>query len=296
MTQAGRQESQAAGGVEATGTQAPPAYVAPGGGGGGSAARSEAGATAGPTSIPATAHIPMAKPVKVQGIVTLILFGLIAAMLGGAILVTVKVIHKTTTEHAATPGGGSSHEQTAGPAPEAPVAGISGPSVAEAIKISPPVVYVIDGGSGMADTYDAAFTLTRNSIKTLAPEQKFSVVVAGESEDAKMGDWIGGGAGGAASAKKFLAAIAAGHGASNLGRAIDAALAMKPSTIVIFCRKAIPDDAAAKAKAGGAKIVGVAMDAGTEAVESLTEAAKQTGGEVKALSGGDVRNVTGDAD
>jgi phage FluMu protein Com len=284
--QAARQEWQAAGGRGATPAQAPPRYVAP-----------TAVVVGSPANVPATEHIPMAKPVKIQGIVALVLFALIAAMLVVAVFVVVAVLQKAAREKGAPSGVNSPGEQGTAANDETPPAPkVSGPSVAGAIKITPPVVYVIDGGGGMAETYDAAFSLSRGSIKTLASDQKFSVVVAGESADAKMGDLIGGGSAGAAAAKRFLLEIPAGHGASNLARAIDAALAMKPSTIIIFCRKAIPDDTAAKAKAGGVKIVGIAMDAGGDVIDNLTEAAKQTGGEVKALSKRDVENVGGDSD
>jgi hypothetical protein len=260
----------------------------------------------------------MAKPVKIQGIVTLILFGLMALMLAGAVVVAVLVVGQHAKENGlmapdGSTGGvgqGSSGEQGPSPNPQTPFQGrqgpsaspatpaaaISGPSVVWAIKIAPPVVYVIDGGASMADTYDAAFGWTRGSIKTLAPDQKFSVVVAGASQDSKMGDFVGGGSAGVGAAKAFFDEVHAGYGASNLARAIDAALALKPATIVIFCRKAIPVETAEKAKAGGVKIVGIGMDAGSDVMDSLTELAKQTGGEVKALSKRDSTNGGGESD
>jgi hypothetical protein len=241
----------------------------------------------------------MAKPVKIQGIVTLILFGLMAAMLAGAVVVAAMVVGKHAKGGGSTVGGGGPEAATGqvpsgehGPAPAA----IGGLSVLGEIKIAPPVVYVIDGGASMSDTYDAAFALTRGSIKTLASDQKFSVVVAGESQDGQMGDFVGGGPAGVGAAKKFFEEVRAGYGASNLARAIDAALALKPATIIIFCRKPVPGEAGEKAKAGGAKVVGIAMDAGSDCLDSLAEIARQTGGQAKALSKGDLRNLGDDSD
>ncbi len=118
-------------------------------------------------------HIPTADPVKVQGIVSLILIGAIVLMIG--VMIYMAILIAGSGERKISEGGGTSGSGYVNPLDEKPktVAGMN---------ISAPVIYILDGGSGMEETFDFARVMTISSVKSLGDDQKFAVLIAGVAQ------------------------------------------------------------------------------------------------------------------
>jgi len=228
----------------------------------------------------AAEHVPMANPVKLQGIITIVLLALLVLMVGGGILAAAILL----------PSG-----EPPQPPPDTYVAPVKvggnveadlGPAVAD-VKIAPPVVYVIDGGSSMRSLFDGGKLTVVQSIKSLNGA-KFNIIVAREGEDKViLSDMTEGNPKGASDAKAAMDDIFAG-GATDLARAVKAALAMKPRTIVLITRKPMYEAAelAAAAKDQNTVIHGITIEADSEIVETLKELSAPTGGQTRNLSPG----------
>jgi len=218
-------------------------------------------------------HIPMANPVKVQGIITIIILALLVLMVVGGIVGAVMFIP-------GKPKGPPPDENTAPPKVGVVVAD-KGPAVAD-INIEAPVVYVLDGGSSMRSVFDGAKATMLESIKTLK-SGKFCVIVACEDEDKEVLPEMPTGSEGASKVLDALPLTAGG--ASDLSRAIKAALAKKPKTIVLFAQKPVDD---AKALAQQAKSQNTVIDAicikgDSDAAATLQTLAQGAGGQMRNL-------------
>lgn len=254
------------------------------------------------------AYVPMANPVRLQGVLTFVLVGLIAILAAVAVWLGVVLSHPgggegnapsvpapapapgVTPGPAPAPGAGPRSQPAPGrgtrPPPGAtqPGAAAEGANVA-GIPIASPVVYVLDGGGGMKYVYDYARYMTRASIVSLGAGSKFQLAVAsGDAVRFLEGGYRAGGKAGDAAVKEFLEPIAVGG--ADVGKAIEAAIAKAPKTIVLLRRDAVPRAAelAAKAKAAGVKIVAVGLDSDAAARASLQQLTGPTGGKFETFT------------
>jgi len=221
-------------------------------------------------------HVPMAKPVKIQGIITIIILVLMVLMVAGAVALALIYL----------PGGGNGD----GPPPDTQPVQIDTmperPGVVD-IDLAVPVIYVLDGGSGMRSAFDSARIMVIKSVESLG-EGKFNVIVAGEGEDKVVEPALApGGKGGAGKLTPKLQEINP-TGAADISRAIEAAIAMKPKAVVLFTRKAVDDAAglAGKAKAQGTVVHTIVIDGDGEAIESMKKLAEDAGGKTRTFGGG----------
>jgi hypothetical protein len=222
-------------------------------------------------------HVPMARPVKIQGIITIVLLVLLVFMVGGGIAMALIYL----------PG----ERNTVPPPPETQPVTIDktpehGPGVVD-IRIAAPVIYVMDGGSGMGSAFDGARIMVLKSVESLG-DGKFNVVAAGEGGDKVILPGLTAGGKGAALKLTPTLQEVVPTGAADISRAITAAIAMKPKTIVLFTRKAVDDPAglAGQAKAQGTVIHTIVLNGDSEAIESMKKLAEDTGGQTRTFSGG----------
>ncbi|HAU36643.1 MAG TPA: hypothetical protein DCX07_02865 [Phycisphaerales bacterium] len=245
----------------------------------GAAAPEEATA---PQAAPAPAperEVPMARPVFVQGVVTMVLLGLLILMLAAGAYLAILLLGARDKGEGIPPIAPAPVSQPANPFQAA-----SPGTVAGNVPVAAPVIYLIDGGSSMKSGFDYAAHFTRTSILSLKAEQKFNVLVSLEEGDVALSDeFQDGGEEGAKKAKDFLYKVqdsGAGIGASDIPRAMDAALAKKPGTIVLFLRKVLndPPALAAKLQAAKVRIVILSLDSDSQAIGSAEALVKGAGG------------------
>jgi len=254
--------------------------------------RSEARGAA-PSAAVSEEEIPMARPVMIQGVVTIVLLGLLAVMLVVGMFLVVHLL------------GDSNGDQPPPPPPPAiNTFGWSVPStVAGDIKIEAPVVYVIDGGSSMGRMLDFALRMTRASVRSLKGDQKFNIVISMEEKDRILSpEDVGGGLAGDKKASEFIEQVVdagAGYGASDLARAMDAATEKKPRTVVLFVSmKQVPDGQgpdglgmAEKLKAAGVKVVALSLNSDPSSIESAAKLADTTGGVARSYLAGELHDA-----
>ena len=230
------------------------------------------GAAEAETPAEAHEHIPVARPVRIQGIVAIVLVALLLLMGGGA-GVWAYYYRKTIRP---------------GPEPENPFAE-KGPRLAD-VEFAPPVVYVLDASSGTGDLFDSGLAVVRYSIRSLGEDDKFRLLLV-EPDGAKhaVKDWTGGGETGDAAVKAFTAEKTA-HGATDLAAAVREAIGLAPKTLVLVAGKApAPDDdavAALAAAAAGAGVVVHSVSLGDfpDATGPMNVLCEKTGGQCRAYS------------
>ena len=261
-------------------------------------------------------YVPMARPVRIHGIITIVIFVLLAFMVGAVIALAVLVLpgsrdtktpntegrptqidnmpdhEKGPDKTGKTPDKGKGPDKTGktpdngkepdqiGKTPE------QEPAVLD-IKITPPVFYVLDGGSGMRWAFDSVVGVMLKSAESLG-NGKFNVIVAGESQDMFVEpDMAVGGKDGATKCALALQETIP-TGAANIPRALKAAIDRKPKAVVLFTRKAVDDamSLAQQAKAQGTVIHTIAVDADNEVNESLKRLAEAAGGQTTTFSTG----------
>ncbi len=233
------------------------------------------GAPAGPTgpAIGEHEHIPMARPVKVQGIITIVLLILLALMV--AVGMTLALMY--------LPSGGPKLPPEGPPQVDPLAVSKSGPAIADIKDIKAPIVYVIDGGSSMRGTFDAARVMASNSIQSLTGGGQFTAIIAREDEDRAMGEeFVPGGESGKEKFESFVKATVP-TGATDIARSLTAALERNPGTIVLIARKPVGGAmaAAAKAKEQGVPIVAITIDGDPEVNMSMEKLAETSGGQFR---------------
>ncbi|MBN1553269.1 MAG: hypothetical protein JXA11_00875 [Phycisphaerae bacterium] len=236
------------------------------------------------------AAIPTANPVFLQGIVSLILIGILVVVGGASVYLGVRVF-----------SGPSSDDDNAAYLPDqAPAAdeelpnpflvGQGGPKVCQNVSIAIPVVYLIDGGDSMGDLYLYCRDAVRASVLSLGAGGTFGVVLAGEEHPLYIGKKI---FSGGESGEKILRPLLQSNfdedpenapveigGASDLNAAVETALSLKPKTLVLFVRNTdlsdpkILGERIASAKARLILVVmGYEYDEQKEQYEALVQAA-----------------------
>lgn len=242
-------------------------------------------------------HIPMARPVMFQGIVMLVMLGVLIVMIGGTVVMAVKILSRYTT---VPPQSSPAPQKVVSPKPATPVKQLKivsrGPVVAGDVSFVPPVVYCIDIGSTMSETYDFAVMLARASVKSLQESQRFNLFLCGDRQETLLTQGlIPGGQQGVAKISEFMTRVSGqrlgfGAGSSNLTRAYNRAIGLHPKTIVFFCHKPLDVTLAAKAKSAGIKIVLVTID-GAELEHEFKRFATQAGGEYRLLSNNQLQGM-----
>ena len=238
------------------------------------------GAIAGSQAEAQQQYIPLARPVRMQGIAALVLLGLAVVMAAGVGIVLMTYMQdsgrKKNAEQEKPLGGRPAVQpergrpasrKTGKPAP-------TGPSIGD-VQITPPVVYCI--GSASAGAVDSAMAKTLQSIKTLGANGKFNVVLCfPDSYEAMSADLAAGGEPGVEKARQF-ADKAVGCSIMFLGRAVADVAARQPApkTIAIFVSDALPDEDAdrvvAAADAAGAKVVTVLLTSDESTIEKMQQ-------------------------
>jgi hypothetical protein len=240
-------------------------------------ARSQAQADAEARAAADVEHVPMARPVKIQGIITIILLVLLVFMVGGGIALA--MIYLPATHKVDVPEPGTQPVKI-------DVLPEHGPGVVD-IKIAAPVIYVLDGGSSMRSAFDSARLMVLKSVESLG-DGKFNVIVAGEGQDKVIAPDMA--VGGKDGARKYTPMLqeTIPTGAADISRALKAAIARKPRTIVLFTRKVVDDamSLAKQAKAQGTVIHTIVLDGDSEVNESMKKLAEAAGGQARTFSSG----------
>lgn len=251
--------------------------------------------------------VPMANPVRLQGILTLVMLGLLVAMIGGAIFLAISfsnrlsiVVNPDGTKTITAPDGTQTivnpdgsrvvvkpgdDASTSAPAPvqvnpfSTPVPD-AGATVA-GLKIAAPVIYCIEWGGGMKELFDYARFMTRVSIRSLKDAEKFNIYLSCQGEDRILGgEYHGGGAAGDLDGAKGFLEAGGPSGHADVKRTVLAAIDKKPRTVVLLTHSAVADAAEliSKANALHVGLVVVGLASGESAAESFANLAKSTGG------------------
>ncbi len=225
----------------------------------------------------AAAHheeIPMANPVKFQGIMAIVLLGLFLVMLIAGVIISVEVFWPEAEAPAPPPEPPNPYQKTRQ---------VQGPVVAGDIELATPVVYCIDTGASMAEYYGYAQLMVESSLESL-DGGRFSIILAGETEDKFVsGDYLTAHKEGLDKAGEFMQ-MAWCSGASDISRALEAALGKKPASVVLMARKEVDgaEKTAEKFKSAGVPLVVVALSEDAEVQDSLKKLAQAAGGSFRA--------------
>lgn len=252
----------------------------------------------------ADATVPVAVPVRLQGIATIIILAVLLALLcGGGYVVLSKVKpgggggggNGDGNGNGGSTGNGARTNPINKVEPFNPFKGTGiiggGPGVDE-MAIDSPIVYCIEGGSSMADTLNYAVAMTLVSIRGLSADHRFNVLIGEEGGDDAdswyrflLKDYTGGGPAGEQTVGKLLDEVT-GTGAPNVSRLLKAALARKPHTIVFFASKPVYDaeELGKLAKAQGVRIVAICLTDDPEIAGHMAKLAETSGGASRAHS------------
>jgi len=234
-------------------------------------------------------EVPVADPVRIQGLVALVLLGLVVVMLGVGTFLLVRYgsqliaadDEETEAQNAVAaatrpapspvprprpplpaPTTGPALVLPPGPEPPPVEPPVEGPAV-DGLAIKPPVVYCLTAGRGRR--LDFAVGKMLESIETLPEGAKFSIVL-GEEGDLKImpGGYVLAGPAGREKADAFREG-AIRTTADRLAEAVAQAAGMepRPATLVVFVARAISgeeiDNAITAADEAGAAIVTILL-------------------------------------
>lgn len=265
-------------------------------------------APAAPAAPPvAPEDVPMADPVRIQSMAAMVVIGLLLVVLMAGAFFAFRQL-----------SGGSDKTNNAAPvvSNEAPVikrdianpfqAKVEGACIASDIKIAAPVVYVIDCGARMQQMINLSAKIVGVSVRTLKPEEKFTVLMALSEDipDRRPADgpklpsglvmmdkeFLPGGGDAEAKAMKFMTDLeevdCCGHGMVSVTPAIKAALDMNPKTVVVFTNKEVEgvDELVAAAQKSGTKVVTLGMETGDAEIESLQKLSDGSKSETRAFT------------
>ncbi len=214
-------------------------------------------------------EVPVARPVLIQGVVTLVLIGLFVVLMAFAAVMWYQLTRKPPTKP-----DSDAWNSTMAPARKNPIVeqGVAG------VFAAPPVVFVLDGGASMESVFGLAREFLDYTVWKL--EGNFNIVVPRSEKVQVLSEsgWVAGGKNGSAKAREFFPVRAAG--VSDLNAALEKALALSPRSVVLVTAKGIEaaQPIVDKAKAGGIQIHVVALDSSGEDAKSLQDLAEKTGG------------------
>jgi len=262
--------------------------------------------------------VPMAKADRTMTFMVAGTVALLVLVLVGAIVMVVLTSSKppapVVQNEAAPP---AVNGPAAGPAADPFKTLIKGPAIAGDIQLVPPIVYVLDGGQVMTDVFDKAVAVTRVSILTLGANDKFTVLVsAGDSDSsddvepsagapaskpasgpvdkpvarttgrdlALPGGFIAGGAKNERAFGEWIRGyqgIDVPNGRTDIIASLDAALRLKPRTIVLFTLKDLCDEKgdllpeaaslAARAKSQRTAVICIGLPPGGDGINTTVQ-------------------------
>ena len=260
----------------------------------------------GPISSESAKSLPIANPVRIQGIITIVLSGFLLLILAFGIALLIKArasqnskegkgVNHTLKEVQVQPSNEQDSE-TVFPEPAInplTVRGIAG------MDFTSPVIFILDGTSSMQQLFDFGVALIRYSILAMGAGEKFNlIVVSEEGLFSPSDDWLEGGKDGDKRVKEFLSAYAPA-GTADLFPAIARAILKKPKSIVIITNRSISNANKIIEKAHKASIkiylVGLEpLEAG--ALETMKILASKTGGDFRHLTASEIMQWIDDAE
>jgi hypothetical protein len=233
------------------------------------------------TSVPADPapkpeHIPLARPVMIQGILSIVFLAAFVVMAAAVAFVLYKQLTKPP-EIPPTPPPPASNPFEGARVGAAAIIGI---------EVTPPLLYLVDGGGSMSDSISYAQKMVRMSLRTIKEGQVNVLVLTDEGVKRANEGFMP--AVGAEEKVKALFAETHGRGATNLEAGVMEALAAKPATLVVMAAKGLGDDAiaaiVAKAKESKTVVHCIVLMEGADIAEAMKKLATQTGGRCKAFS------------
>ncbi len=240
--------------------------------------------------------VPIASPVRMQGIAAIIMLVVLLALLGGGGYVVVDAMSGDDNgqTNGDTNGDGNGHADN-GNGHKPPVKtfnpfthpGVDGPGV-DGMPLDAPIIYCIEAGSSMDQTLNYAVAMTYVSVRTLSGDHTFNVIIGeeGGADDASwyrflLPSYTGGGPAGEAAIRKPLDNVGA-VGAPNVERLLTAAAAAtpKPHTIVYFGNKPLfnAEKLAKIAADKDIKIVSICLTDDPEILGHMAKLAAGSGG------------------
>lgn len=221
-------------------------------------------------------YIPTASPVKLQGIVSIVLSVLLLVMIG--VLVGIIVIYAMEDDG----------PPTVGPEVGAFTVNTDKPAVAGTLPVTTPVVYCIDTSGNMGDVIEYAGDIVLASLKSLK-DGKFAIILCGEQADKATPAMPASDEDCRKAAAALLADINV-LGAADLGRSLRTALQRSPRTIVLMARDIDMGTPAAveEIKQAGVRLVTVGMGSSEDSAKELAELAKSTGGKSRTFAASDL--------
>lgn len=229
-------------------------------------------------------HIPMAKPVKVMGLVAV---GLAVVLIAAVIAVVVILVKQkdSTQPSAAGPeptksGAGATADPFKSPVGKAGKA--TGPMMVD-MPLTAPVLYCLDTSGSMRNVFDSAASMVEQSLGSLK-DGKFNILLITEAGETPLDkDWLTYEAN-KEKVNEFLGEVDV-RGSSMFDETLEAAIARKPATLVLLAAKAPGDEAhariVAKAKESGVKIVCIALHSMDSENNKLKALAESAGGECR---------------
>jgi hypothetical protein len=225
-------------------------------------------------------NIPTAAPVKVQGIVSIILAMLLVGMLVGMVLVAIQITNPPVVIDKP-----KDYDNTA-------ITTRDFPAVAGTIKVTAPVVYCIDTSKPMIAVFEAAGNIVIASAKSLK-DGTFNIILIGEDGDKILSPQpIAADKAGIDKAKAFLVMELCGE--ADQARGLQAALDMNPKTVVLLARDTSnAKDVATAFKTKSVPVHTVVLAASSIGMEELS---KLTDGESKSFTESDLQEQAKRAD
>ena len=257
--------------------------------------------TPAPAPAPAVAphEVPMASPVRMQGIFTVALLGALVVMIAGAVWLGISLSNKKKAAPDQEPTNyadlrsdssrqtKSSPEQRKAAASQAreDAKTKSQAGSIEPGKLASPVLICVESGGSMKELFDYARYMVRIAVRKMSSTQQVDVLVLGEDESKSLeGGWHEGGPAADPAVKALLEVRPRGE--VNLAKGMAAALERQPQTILLYSHVALGDanELAVKAKAAGVIINTICVAGDSEAQESLAALAAATGGKAMAYA------------
>ena len=260
----------------------------------------------GPISPESAESLPMANPVRIQGIITIVLSGFLLLILAFGIALLMKArasqnskegkkVNHTAKEVQVQPSNKQDSETVF---PEPAINPLTTKGIA-GMNFASPVIFILDGTSSMQQSFDLGVALIRYSILAMEAGEKFNLIIACEEGLLSLSnDWLGGGEKGDERVKKFFSAYAPA-GAADLFPAVARAISKRPKSIVIIANRPVKDadkiiDEAVKASV---KIYIVAFEPlEADVKEIMKTLASKTGGDFRHLTTSEIMEWIDDAE
>ncbi len=225
-------------------------------------------------------YVPVAKPVFLQGITSIILIAVIGVMLvGGSIVAAHFLMHGWPTPPSAADNNGRDDKPDI----------LEGPAILDILGLTPPVAYCLDNSENMGEVKDAAINMVLHSLESLDGGEFSLIIVDDGGVVVFRGGMVKADSESIRSAGDFMNARGV-SGAAELGQCIAAAGRLKPKSVVLLTRETDMTLAGEVRKLGGEGIrfVGIGLQGDKESARELLELSTETGGEGKSLSEGDL--------